>query len=179
MANFYTYLPLLQNIEKGFQKHAKDFGNYNSLGQLVGTNYGIAATTYELWIKRPPTEQDMRSMNKETAIQILKNWYWNVLKGDSITNQSIAEIIVDHGINAGVGRAAKLVQSVLNNKFNYSLSIDGVIGNNTLRALNTVNQELLHKEYKKARENYYATLGGEFYDGWIDRLNQFSFKKKA
>lgn len=179
MANFQTYLPLLHKVEGGYQKLSNDPGNYNSLNQLVGTNFGIAAPTYELWLKRPPTEQDMRFMKKDTAITIFKLWYWDKLKGDNIKNQSVAELIIDHGINAGVGRAAKLIQSVLNNSFNYKLSIDGVTGNQTLTALNAVNQEVFHKAFKQARINYYASLGSSFYNAWINRLKKFTFKKKA
>lgn len=179
MANFNDFLKILQNVEGGYQKHSQDSGNYNSLGQLVGTNWGISAKTYERWIKKPPSESDMRTMLKSTAVQIYKLWYWNVMRGDSINNQSIANIIIDHGVNAGIGLAAKEVQRVLNQKFGYALAMDGTIGNQTIQAINKVNQEQLHELYMMERIDHYKSLGGVFLDGWLTRLKSFVFKKKA
>ena len=179
MADFYKYLPLLSNAEGGFQKHPSDTGNYNSLGQLVGTNYGISAKTYEDFIKRPPTENDMRSMPKSVAIEIYKQNYWHKMKGNFMTNQSVANILIDHGVNAGVGRASRLVQNILKYHFNKNISVDGAIGNETLTALNNVNQYSLFQTIKKERENYYKSLGGVFLDGWLSRLKAFFFQENV
>ena len=179
MANFNDFLIILQNVEGGYQKLEKDSGNYNSLGHLVGTNWGISAKTYEEWIKRPPTEVDMRTMKKSTAVEIYKLWYWNVMKGNSFNNQSVANIIIDHGVNAGVKTAGKIAQQVLNDNFGYQLAEDGVIGNFTIAAINKVNQQSLHDLYKTARIEYYRSLGSSFYNAWLTRLKSFVFKKKV
>jgi lysozyme family protein len=177
MANFYSFLPLLQQAEGGYQNNPKDSGNYNSKKQLVGTNWGISAKTYEEWIGKPPTILDMKNMPKNTAIQIYKLWYWQRLKADLIVNQSIANIFVDHGVNAGTCTASKMVQSILKNKFNKNIAIDCVIGNITLNAMNTVNQEQLHAFIKEERASFYKKLGSSFLAGWLNRLNFFFFKK--
>ncbi|WP_130735513.1 glycoside hydrolase family 108 protein [Flavobacterium sp. J27] len=179
MASFNEFLKILQNVEGGYQNHYKDSGNYNSLNQLVGTNWGISAKTYERWIKRVPSEVDMRAMPKATAVQIYRLWYWNVMKGDAFVNQSVADIIIDHGVNAGIGTATKEVQRILNTKFGFSLSVDGTIGNHTINAINKVNQEQLHELYLMERINHYRSIGGVFFDGWLTRLKSFVFKKKV
>lgn len=178
MANFYTYLPLLQQVEGGFQKLSNDSGNYNSLGQLVGTNYGIAAPTYEAWIGYPPTEADIRNMDKTEAIEIYKQQYWRPMKADSFINQSVANIIVDHAVNAGVRTAGKLLQRVLNYSFDKNVAIDGVIGSQTLTALNSVNQESLHEAILQARASFYQSIGGPFLQGWLNRLKSFFLPKR-
>ncbi|MCO6162595.1 glycoside hydrolase family 108 protein [Flavobacterium sp. NRK F7] len=179
MANFNDFLKILHNVEGGYQELENDSGNYNSLGQLVGTNWGISAKTYERWIKRPPSKTDMMNMPKSVAVEIYKQWYWNVMKGSSFSNQSIANIIIDHGVNAGTGTAAMIAQSVLNDYFGFHLSEDGVIGNQTLTAVNSVSQERLHELYMQARIAYYKSLGSSFYRSWMTRLKSFVFKKKA
>lgn len=178
MASFKAYLPILENVERGFQKKANDYGNYNSLGQLVGTNYGISAKTYEAWIGFPPTENDMRSMPKDVAIEIFYRWYWLKMKGNDFVNQSVANIIIDHGINAGVVTAIKLLQNVLNSKFYKNIAVDGIIGSQTINATNSVNQEQLHEAIKVARELYYKSIGGSFLSVWKDRLTRFFLPKK-
>lgn len=62
--------------EGGYQNHAEDAkGNTNSRGELVGTNYGISAPTYEKFLGRPPTEQDMRNITPDVAKSIYAQDY--------------------------------------------------------------------------------------------------------
>lgn len=178
MATFNLYIPLLSAVEGGYQNLVGDSGNYNSLGQRVGTNHGIAAKTYEIWIGRPPSVNDMKNMSKTEALEIMKAWYWDKTNASMINNQSVAEIIVDHAVNAGVSRAGKMAQEVLNRNFGYSLSVDGVIGNRTIQAINSVPSSELHTKLKEYRENYYKSIGGEFLNGWLDRLKKFVFTEK-
>lgn len=178
MASFYDYVPFLKQVEGGYQNHPDDDGNYNSLGQLVGTNHGISAPIYEKWIKRVPTVSDMKNMLKGTALEIFLKWFWQPLKCDYFINQSVANIFFDHAINAGNTRAITLLQKVLVDKFNRPMPIDGIIGTLTIGNANSVNQEQLHQKIKEYRKAYYEELGGEFEEGWLNRLRFFFIKKK-
>ena len=178
MASFDSFLPLLLQVEGGYQNNENDSGNYNSLGQLVGTNHGISAETYESWIKRPPSVSDMKNILRGTAIQIYKAWFWNKMKGDYIASQSVANILIDHGVNAGTSRAGKMVQQILNDTFGKSLLVDGVIGNKTIAEINSVNPQSLFNEIKQERTAHYYALGGTFLTGWLKRLKQFVFADK-
>jgi lysozyme family protein len=179
MSKFSLYIPLLIEAEGGFQILANDSGNYNSRGELVGTNHGISAPVYEEWIGRPPTEQDMRQITKTIALEIYKAWYWNKIGANYIKNQSIANLIVDHGVNAGVGAAGKMVQEVLNTEFGFDLVVDGAIGSKTRAAINAVNQNELHEALKAARERFYKRLNNSFWEGiWLNRLKKFVFSEK-
>jgi len=74
MANFNLFLPELLKTEGGYQNKLSDRkGNTNSLGQMVGTKYGISAPVYEAYIKRPPTVADMKNLPLSTAVLIAKN----------------------------------------------------------------------------------------------------------
>src|SRR5690606_7292669 len=81
-------------------------------------------------------------------------------------------------INAGVSAAGKLVQKVLNTHFGYSLVIDGVIGTQTISAINNVNQEQLHEKLYQARVSFYESIGGFFLVGWLNRLSKFVYTEK-
>lgn len=178
MASFEAYKPLLLQVEGGYQAHPEDSGNYNSLGQLVGTKYGISAPVYETYINRPPSVSDMKAITKNTALQIYKINYWDASKGDYFINQSVANLVVDHAVNAGVGAAGKLVQRTLNNEFGYNLAVDGVIGNATMAAINNAMQDVLHARLLEAREAFYLQIGGPFVSGWLYRLSKFVFDEK-
>lgn len=175
MASFAVYLPLLQQVEGGFQKLAADPGNYNSLGQLVGTNWGISARFYEGIINRPPTETDMRNLKKDTATGLFRTHFWNRARANEINNQAIANTIVDHHINTGSG--VKLAQQVLNDRFGYRLAEDNAMGPITLKAINEVNPAQFVAIYNEARANYYKKIGNStFIGGWLKRLKKFAYE---
>ena len=180
-AVFNLFVPVLLAVEGGFQKLRNDSGNYNSLGQLVGTNHGVAAKTYEAWIGHPPTEAEMRAMPKATAILIFRKWFWDEIRADEIDNQSVANLIADHNVNGGYKVIEKAVQRILNSKFNKGLTVDGVFGNKTIAAINSVDQHILFDAIVDERERIYHQIGGEFLQGWLNRLADFEFtseKKK-
>lgn len=176
-ASYDLYLPLLQRLEGGFQKNPDDPGNFNSKGELAGTNFGISARFYEAIIKRPPSEKDMRSITIKDAANILKQHFWDRCLADDIKDQYVANTIVDHHINSGSG--IRLVQQVLNRSFKKNLLVDNVMGPLTLNAINSVNPEKLVFEYNKAREKYYYSIGNETYiSGWLTRLKNFAYENR-
>ncbi|RRO19682.1 glycoside hydrolase family 108 protein [Flavobacteriaceae bacterium 14752] len=174
MASFSTYIPLLLNVEGGFQNHPEDQGNYNSLGELIGTNHGISTRLYEKIIGRPPKECDIKCITKQEAISIYKNEFWNKLRADEINSQAVANTVVDHHVNSG--RGVILAQQVLNQNFGFELTKDNILGNNTLNALNTISEIKFVKEYNSAREDFYKALNNNtaFINGWINRIKKFA-----
>lgn len=173
MAYFYSYLPLLQQVEGRFQKLPQDPGNFNSRGELVGTNYGISARFYEGLIGRPPTEADMRAITKDQAQKIFLDHFWNAQKADQINSQAMANTIIDHQINAGDG--VRLAQLVLNSRFGYNLSTDNRMGPLTLAALNRVEAARFITIYNEERAKHYRGIGNStFQSGWLTRLAKFA-----
>ena len=90
MADINLYKETALKLEGGYQKLSSDPGNYNSKGELVGTNFGVSAKAYESWINRPPTEEDIRSITKELATYIFKVWYWDAVRASEIHSQAVA-----------------------------------------------------------------------------------------
>jgi len=174
MAKFKLFIPKLIKLEGGYQNQLTDHGNKNSLGQYVGTNYGISAVLYEDIIGRPPTIIDMKSITKDEAINIYERVFWNGLKAPEIEVQELAELIIDHAVNAGPGRAAKITQEALNEKFGKRLTVDSAIGNLTVAAINSVNPSKLFDAVFLKRQEYYTDLNDPDYtDGWLVRLSHW------
>lgn len=195
MADFNIFKGKIIEAEGGYQDIPGDTGNYNSNGQLVGTNHGISAPVYEDYLGHPPSAAEMQAMPVETAFEIYEANYWNVLKCSSINSQSLAEIICDHGINAGTSRAAKIIQTICN-IYGSVLIVDGAIGTKSLAEINRYNANSLYNSYKDARIYYYDYLcvytvpadwsalfkswgvgqsvnNRQFHTGWINRVNSF------
>lgn len=178
MANFKLFIPILQKVEGGYQNLVGDSGNYNSLGKRVGTNFGISARFYEDVIGRPPTITDMKAITKAKAEQLYKTYFWDDVHGDMLISQSVANIIADHAVNGGEGSIGKIVQRILVNDFKKSVTIDGDIGLKTAQVINSVDQEILFEKIKTGRAKYYYQIGGEFLNGWLDRLSNFIYTEK-
>ncbi|MFY7671603.1 glycoside hydrolase family 108 protein [Tenacibaculum sp. MEBiC06402] len=177
MADFYLYKETALKFEGGYQKISSDPGNYNSKGELVGTNLGISAKVYESWIGRPPTEEDMLAITKEIATSIFKTWYWDAVRASEINSQAVAENIVDHAINAGPKSIGKIVQVVLNKYFNKSLIVDGAIGHKTVVSINEVNPTKLFQRISQYRLNYYESINNnEWIDIWRNRVASLAKK---
>lgn len=174
MANFNTYLPLLQQVEGGFQKNPKDRGNYNSLDQLIGTNFGISTGFYEGVIGRPPTLADMLAITKTRAAELYRVYFWNAQRASEIISQAIANTIIDHQVNAGNG--VLVAQKLLNARFGFSISVDNRMGNESLAAVNNVDVGKFVTLFNEQRAEHYSTRGNsdEFADGWLRRLTKFA-----
>lgn len=183
MAKFELFIPILTKVEGGYQNLIGDSGNYNSLGQRVGTNFGISARFYEDIIGRPPSIADMKAISKSLALSLYREYFWNDIQGDTIQNQSIANLICDHDVNAGERSIALIVQKILKNHFHINIAIDGDIGPQTASAINSVNQNELFNLIKEGRREYYNAIGGQFLQSWLNRLKAFTYlvteKKKG
>jgi lysozyme family protein len=180
MANFEPIYIETKEWEGGFQKYSNDKANYNSLGQLVGTKYGISAVAYESYIGHPPTEEEIRNISREVSKLILKTKYWDVIGGDKIKNQDVAEIIFGTYIgnpvntNKAVVAALKELGKTVTIKWNYT--------NDVIQAINSLNSEQLFYKIKENQLKYILgpmkMSNSKFVPGWERKINSFEFEGK-
>jgi len=86
-----------------------------------------------------------RSLNTDRTLQnnvkaFYKQAYWDRFRGDEISDQAVANELYDTGVNMGVRRAVRFLQSSLNllnrNQRDYEdLIVDGLFGRKSLDAL--------------------------------------------
>lgn len=114
MADFTPIFKITLQKEGGFQKDPADTANYNSRGELVGTNRGVSAKAWETHFKRVPTEADIRAVTEATARQIAKTRFWDINNLDKVRSQRVAHAIFQEFWGSGytgirrVRRVAKL-----------------------------------------------------------------------
>ena len=119
---------------------------------------------------------DLKLITAQDAMSIAKAHYWDRLRGDSINNQSIAEIIVDFAYNCGVGIAAIKTQQCL------GIVADGIFGLKSIEAINNANQNDLFNKITQSRIKYYNDIvknhpnQSKFLKGWMNRVSSFTFK---
>ena len=118
-------------VEGGYVNDPSDSGGETKYGvtKIVARKWGYAG--------------DMKNLPYDIAFKIYSSKYWDVLKLDSVANIStyLAEELADTGINMGVVRSGRFLQrclNVLNLKGSLypDLTVDGIVGNKTLEALN-------------------------------------------
>lgn len=120
---------------------------------------------------------DLRAITEDDAAIIAKKYYWDVVKGDQINNQSIAEFIADWAYNSGTKNIILKIQHLV------ALKPDGIVGPKTLELLNTAPQEDLFNKLKQRREDFYNAIvradktQAKFLKGWLIRNNSFKFKE--
>ena len=141
MSNFQKCLEIILHHEGGYVNHPKDPGGE--------TNLGVTKRVYEEW----GGNKDMKDLTVEDVAPIYKKNYWDRVKGDSLPT-GLDLCIFDFAVNAGPGRAAKMIQKMI------GVTVDGGIGPMTLQALGIYEEEVggvaeVIIEYQKQRQSYY------------------------
>jgi lysozyme family protein len=127
------------------------------------TNFGISKRSYP--------GLDIKALTWAKACEIYRKDFWEKYRFPALTDQGLAENVLDHAINAGPGRAIKLLQKAC------GVAEDGKIGPATIAA---ANRDIgTAGRFASLRITYYHSLVaakpelGRFLKGWIARANKF------
>lgn len=167
MADAKKLIPFILKWEGGFANHPKDKGG--------ATNKGITIATFRQYMGQDATVEQLKAMTDEQWKTIFKKGFWFPIKGDYITNQSIANICVDWAWGSGTRTAIKQVQRLL------GVADDGIVGNITLSAINNANSKKLFEKIKSARLAFVEAIVRRdptqkvFLKGWRNRINSITY----
>ena len=93
------------------------------------------------------------------------------MKLDLVTSENKQLELMCFGINTNPTRCIKKVQELL------GLTIDGIIGNKTITALNSFNDDLFDKLFDEKEIEFYNSLDearyGKFKSGWRNRALKY------
>lgn len=145
--------------EGGFADHPDDPGG--------ATNMGITHKTLAAWRGQPVTKEDVRAMQREEAGEIYRANYWNALSCDALP-AGVDLVVFDFGVNAGVKRAARLLQKLVH------VDPDGQIGPITVGAARTLEADHIINAFSDGRMDHYRSLGNweTFKNGWTRRTTE-------
>jgi len=179
VANFTTIVDKTLNFEGGYQAFPNDSANYNSLGQLVGTNRGISAIAYETYLGFPPTVSQIRAITPAIAKAVYKKLFWDKMAGDALLNDSVAHIMFDSYIatgslklsRQGIADAGGSVDQGNVPFNNYTVGVVNAL--NPQAVFNAVKQRNIDQRMWLAENN--PSKYGMFLQGWLNRLNAITF----
>lgn len=156
-----TCIRFTRKAEGGFGANPDDPGNWTGgaigSGVCKGTKFGISAAAY------PGT--DIAALTEADASAIYRRDYWHPVHGDELP-AGVDLMAFDFGVNAGPGRSVRLMQEAV------GVTVDGMIGPETLGALKDASRAIT--AMAKAQERHYRDLSdfAEFGHGWLDRLDE-------
>ncbi len=186
MANVNILLPFILKWEGGFVNDLTDKGGATNKGVTIGTWRKIG---YDKDGDGDIDIDDLRLLSiEDVRDRVLKPHYWDRWQADRIESQKIANILVDWLWCSGK-HAIVIPQRIL------FLKPDGIVGEQTLKAVNSADSEQLFNSIYKARlaflnditqksiEAYEQKIGRKatedelmkytnkrFLKGWLNRL---------
>jgi len=154
--NFHKAFNLVLKEEGGFVNNPKDPGGM--------TNLGVTKKSWEEWIGRSATEQEIRDLVPAQVLPFYQEKYWNVCRCDKLQS-GLDHLIFDIAVNSGTGRAAKFLQSAV------GVDADGAIGPRTLASVKDFEPAALINKISDLREAFYRSLPTfpTFGRGWLAR----------
>ena len=159
---------------------------------------GVTLATFKAYRKarkkNMPGLKDLKAIQYEEWLDILKTMFWDKVKADEIANQSIANLCANPVWGSGAGYI-KTIQGVL------GVKQDGIVGPITLGKINGWNPQsaLFDKLWRRRQQffedivarsiaDYERKLGRKathlellkytkkrFLKGWLNRLSDFKF----
>lgn len=165
MAKVEILAPYIKKWEGGFANDPADRGG--------ATNKGVTIATFEAYCKakslpRPNVER-LKCMTDGEWLDILKTMFWDKWQADKIKSQKLANILVDWVWGSGV-YGIKIPQRIL------GVKQDGIVGDETLKALNAQDPDKLFQVIYEARKKYLNDItisrpgNKKFLRGWLNRL---------
>jgi len=172
MADVKKLAPIIFKWEGGYVKDALDAGGATNMGVTLATWRTVG---YDKNYDGTIDEKDVKLLSIEDATIVLKKYYWDRWKADYITNQSVANILVDWVWASGKWGII-IPQKLL------GVKDDGIVGNTTISKLNSINQEEFFNKIVEERINFVRMIVTNrpsqirFLKGWINRIKDYKFK---
>lgn len=155
---FESCVNIVLQKEGGFVNHSADPGG--------ATNYGITIKVLSEYRKTEVSVEDVQRLSIGEAKQIYFKNYWKPIQGDQLP-AGVNLSVFDFAVNAGVSRAAKTLQKIVN------VQQDEIIGPVTLKAVQTFDIEDMIERLAAERVLFYRSLKtfSVFGKGWLRRTD--------
>lgn len=169
--NWEKSFALMLESEGGFSDDPRDNGNKLPDGRPGSTMLGVTQYNWENWTGHQVTHEQMKKLKPEDVKPFYKKKFWDACRCDDLPD-GIDYLVFDFAVNAGVGRSAKTLQSVV------GTTPDGAIGPLTLAAVNKFSPQELIDGFSDEKEFFYRGLGNfdVYGEGWLNRVAAVKIK---
>lgn len=160
--------------EGGYVNHKADRGG--------ATNFGVTIGTYSRYLGRSASIKDVKNMSKDTARDIYRKNYYDKPRLNMLHTDIQAQMF-DCSINHGSKNPIKWLQKITNQAIGAGLTVDGMIGNLTAKAVNSfvdlAGEQVSNNALVEERIEFYERLIQRkpsqevFRRGWMKRAKEF------
>ena len=163
--NFAEALKVILHHEGGWADHPSDPGG--------ATMKGVTMAVFEKFLGRPATKDELKGITDEQLQAIYHRNYWDRVAGDRLPT-GLDLCVFDLAVNAGPGRAVKLLQEIV------GVPADGGLGPRTLAAVAEQDVLSLIRQFSEERRKFYKSLKTfeVFGRGWLRRVDEVEAKAK-
>lgn len=171
MRDFKDYLKVILKHEGGYVNHPSDPGGVTKYG--ISLRF-IQRNNIDINTDGRVDSKDIVEITIEEAAVIYKTYFWDKMRLEGISNDLLKLHLFDMGVNAGTRTAILLLQKML------GVVPDGIIGKNTIKAINNFRENIINA-YIVARLEYYHRLTVKnpklkvFLKGWTNRVKSTYF----
>jgi lysozyme family protein len=160
--------------EGGFTDDERDKGNSLPDGRKGSTMLGVTQFNWEQHVGHEVTHDHMRRLTPADVEPLYKKKYWDVVRADELPS-GIDYLVFDMGVNAGPGRAIKLMQTAL------GVPADGGFGAMTMAAVLAADPVKLIDDFSQAKEDFYRSLDSftVYGTGWLNRVAAVKLKASS
>ena len=160
--------------EGGFTDDPRDPGNHLPDGRAGSTMLGVTQYNWEQHVGHQVTHDDMRKLTPATVEPLYKKKYWDVVRADELPS-GIDYMVFDMGVNAGPGRAIKLLQTSVH------VPADGGFGPITMAAVQAADPVELIEKFSMWKESFYRSLDSfpVYGTGWLNRVAAVKLKASS
>ena len=166
-SNFDPIILKMLAHEGGYTADQRDKGNLLPDGRPGSTNLGVTQATWEQFVGKKVSNEDMRALTPEKVGYLYRARYWDAVKGDDLP-AGVDYSVFDAAVNSGPKQASTWLQRAAN------VADDGSIGPATLAAVSAMPTHLLIRKFNEQRLNFMAGLStfDTFGKGWTRRVNE-------
>jgi len=159
MSSFELAIPVILRHEGGYCWVEGDAGGE--------TNFGISKRSYP--------NVDIKNLTSADASVIYKRDWWDHYGYGRINAQVIGTKVLDMAVNMGAEPAHKIVQQAINAIWTPIIDCDGVLGSQTIAAVNDAAAATLLSAIQGLQANHYRNIvlarpqDAKFLDNWLHR----------
>ena len=176
MAKFIISFQKTLAHEEGYVNDSDDSGKetYKGISRASHPNWE-GWTIIDVFKQKANFSSDL--IQNEKLQNLVEQFYltnfWVPVKGDLISNQTNADSIFDFAVNAGIKTSVQMVQSIIGTK------ADGIVGEQTLKKLNTLDFGYFQPAFTVAKITHYISIikkrptNKKYLYGWIIRALSF------
>ena len=158
--SFDSCLPVILKFEGGYSCDPSDRGG--------ATCHGITQKAYDSF-RWPLPSAPVRGISDDDVADIYRLEYWDKVQGNSLPSP-VDLVVFDSAVNVGVKRASRWLQAAV------KVSPDGVIGKQTLMAVQSLDPVQVAEAVLDMRQDFYNDFvefdpsQSRFLRGWLNRV---------